>query len=79
MSAIDQVLKNLFAPETTITLFGAVDEQITPGRYKLIDDSGQIFYATSNDFYPIGTKVRVTSGVIDGRANLAGTHRTYEV
>lgn len=79
MGSIDEVLKNLFDPDKTVTQFAEIDSQVVPGRYKLIDDADREIYATSTEFWPKGVRVMVRAGEIVGRANLAGEHKIFEV
>lgn len=73
------VLKNIFDPGITTTIYATVSERISATRYRVVDAVGNELFVQSDSFYPVGANIRVENGRITGRGALEGYHKHYEV
>jgi len=76
-----QALKNIFRPDSTVTMTATVTSRLGPGRYEIEDASGRMATVTADtdSLFPVGVAVVVQSGRIIGGGQLLGKHKVMEV
>jgi len=72
-------LENIFGAKEVVTIYGTIVTRISARQYKVQDDKGSIFVATSTQPWGIGAKVIVQNKLIIGTGKRSGTFRTYKV
>jgi len=72
-------LENIFGAKDVITIYGTIVERISSRQYKVQDDKGSVFVATSTQPWGIGAKVIVQNKLIVGTGKRSGAFRTYKV
>jgi len=72
-------LKRLFENTAPRTQYLIVSKRLSATRYELVDDTGQVSYAESVNFYPVGTPVVVRDKEVVHAGGREGKPRVYEV
>lgn len=72
-------LNNIFAVRSPVSIIATVRKRLSPGRYELRDDAGNLLIAESVVSWSPGSRVKVEGGRIVAAGGALQTIKVYEV